>query len=64
MRGFTELPERRDDGRPGLRHIADEAERWLGKPVIAVTIATYWHALRTCGIQDRLKGFTRLMSEF
>lgn len=47
-----------------LAGIADEAERWLGKPVIAVNIATYWHALRTCGIQDQIKGFTRLMSEF
>ena len=44
--------------------IADEAERWLGKPVIAVNIATYWHALRTCGIKDQAQGFTRLMSEF
>ena len=34
--------------------IADEAERWLGKPVIAVNIATYWHALRHCGIEDRM----------
>lgn len=47
-----------------LAGIADEAERWLGKPVIAVNIATYWHALRTCGIDDRMTGFTRLMSEF
>lgn len=47
-----------------LAGIADEAERWLGKPVIAVNIATYWHALRTCGITDQKKGFTRLMSEF
>jgi maleate isomerase len=47
-----------------LAGIADEAERWLNKPVIAVNIATYWHALRTCGLQDQMKGFTRLMSEF
>ncbi len=47
-----------------LAGIADEAERWLGKPVVAVNIATYWHALRTCGIDDRIPGFTRLMSEF
>lgn len=43
---------------------ADEAERWLGKPVIAVNVATYWHALRTCGINDRVLGFTQLMSRF
>ncbi len=47
-----------------LAAIADEAERWLGKPVVAVNIATYWHALRTCGIKDQMQGFTSLMSEF
>jgi maleate isomerase len=44
--------------------IADEAERWLGKPVIAVNIATYWHALRHGGIADKVYGHTRLMREF
>lgn len=44
--------------------IADEAERWLGKPVIAVNIATYWHALRQNGIQDKIAGHSRLLSEF
>ena len=44
--------------------VADEAERWLGKPVVAVNIATYWHALRSTGINDQMSGFTRLMSEF
>lgn len=44
--------------------IADEAERWLGKPVIAVNTATYWHALRQGGIDDRVHGCTRLMREF
>lgn len=43
--------------------LAAEAERWLGKPVIAVNVATYWHALRTCGIDDRKHGFGRLMWE-
>ena len=36
--------------------IADEAERWLGLPVIAINAATYWHALRRCGIEDRVHG--------
>lgn len=40
---------------------AAEAERWLGKPVIAVNVATYWHALRSFGIADRKPGFGRLM---
>lgn len=47
-----------------LAAIADEAERWLGKPVIAVNTATYWHALRHNGIADKMPGHTRLLSEF
>jgi len=30
--------------------LADEAERWLGKPVLAINAATLWHALRSNGI--------------
>ena len=44
--------------------LADEAERWLGKPVIAINTATYWHALRTNGLMDQMDGFGRLMAEF
>lgn len=44
--------------------LADEAERWLSKPVICVNIALYWHALRQTGIGDKIEGFTRLLSEF
>ena len=47
-----------------LAAIADEAERWLGKPVIPVNTATYWHALRHNGIADKMPGHTRLLSEF
>lgn len=43
--------------------IAAEAESWLGKPVIAVNTATYWHALRMNGINDKLYGFGRLLAE-
>jgi maleate isomerase len=43
---------------------AAEAERWLDKPVIAINTATYWHALRTCGIDDKVQGFGRLLAEF
>ncbi|MCW1383815.1 arylmalonate decarboxylase [Novosphingobium sp. KCTC 2891] len=39
------------------------AETWLGKPVIAINTATYWHALRTCGVRDHVHGFGRLMAE-
>jgi maleate isomerase len=32
---------------------AGALEKELGKPVLAVNAAIFWHALRTCGIQDR-----------
>ena len=44
--------------------LAAAAELWLGKPVIAINTATYWHALRANGITDRIEGFGRLLAEF
>jgi len=44
--------------------LAAAAELWLGKPVIAINTATYWHALRANGIFDRKAGFGRLLSDF
>lgn len=44
--------------------LAAAAEAWLGKPVIAINTATYWHALRANGIQDRLAGFGALLGQF
>ena len=44
--------------------LATEYEGTLGKPVIAINAATYWHALRACGISDKLPGLGRLLSEF
>jgi maleate isomerase len=44
--------------------LAAAAELWLGKPIIAINTATYWHALRANGIMDRMEGFGRLLSEF
>ncbi len=44
--------------------LAAEAELWLGKPVIAINAATYWHALRTNGIADKIYGLGRLLEEF
>jgi maleate isomerase len=46
-----------------MGRIAAEAERWLEKPVLAVNTVTYWHALRSGGIADRLHGFGRLLWE-
>jgi maleate isomerase len=43
--------------------LAAAAELWLGKPVIAVNAATYWHALRANGIRDQIEGFGRLLAE-
>jgi maleate isomerase len=44
--------------------VAAEAERWLGKPVLAVNVVSYWHAIRQCGIEDRVRGCGRLLEEF
>src|ERR1700689_1496603 len=44
--------------------LAAEAELWLGKPVIAINTATYWHALRANGVNDKIFGFGRLLEEF
>ena len=44
--------------------LAAAAELWLGKPVIAINTATYWHALRQNGITDKIQGFGRLLEEF
>ena len=43
--------------------LAAAAELWLGKPVIAINTATYWHALRANGIRDQMAGFGRLLEE-
>ncbi|QYB00729.1 IgiC (plasmid) [Rhodococcus sp. USK10] len=44
--------------------VAARAETELGIPVIAVNTATYWYALRMSGIDDKITGFGRLLSEF
>ena len=41
--------------------LAAAAELFLGKPVIAINTATYWHALRAQGLQDKKAGFGSLM---
>lgn len=43
--------------------LADEAERWLGKPVLAINAATLWHALRANGFHDQIAGFGPLLRE-
>ncbi|HEX3615861.1 MAG TPA: arylmalonate decarboxylase [Solirubrobacteraceae bacterium] len=44
--------------------LADEAERWLGKPVVAINGATMWHALRANGVKDQFSGFGALLREY
>jgi maleate isomerase len=46
-----------------MADLAGEAERWLGIPVIAINVATYWSALRANGIHDRMRGFGALLSD-
>lgn len=44
--------------------LAAAAERWLDKPVIAINTATYWNALRSNGIQDKVAGLGRLLERY
>ncbi len=44
-----------------MAQVAAGAESELGKPVIAINTATYWHALRSNGIADKIPGFGRLL---
>jgi maleate isomerase len=44
--------------------LAADKERELGKPVIAINTATYWHALRAIGITDKIAGQGGLLEEF
>jgi maleate isomerase len=46
-----------------MLRLADEAERWLGKPVLAINAATLRHALRAVGIEDRVHGFGTVLRE-
>jgi maleate isomerase len=42
---------------------AAELEEELGKPVIAINTATVWHAYRTNGIKDQIKGWGSLLEK-
>ncbi len=47
-------------GALGIADSIEKLEHELGRPVISVNVATYWHALRTLGISDPLNGFGQL----
>jgi maleate isomerase len=38
-------------------------EHWMGKPLIAINVACVWHALRACGVEDKISGRGRLLEE-
>jgi maleate isomerase len=46
-----------------MAEVAAQAEFWLGKPVIAINTAIYWHALRQYGIKDKVYGWGSLLAE-
>jgi maleate isomerase len=44
-----------------MADLADEAERWLGLPVLSINAALYWAALRTQGVADDIRGYGSLL---
>ena len=38
-----------------IARVAGMAEFWLGKPIVALNAAAYWHALRQRGVENRCK---------
>jgi maleate cis-trans isomerase len=46
----------------GIEEIA-AVEATCGKPVITSNLVTIWHAMRLAGVNDRIEGFGRLLSE-
>ena len=44
--------------------VADQAEKWLHKPVLAINAVCIWHALRALGIADRFRGYGTMLREF
>ena len=47
-----------------MARLAATIEKQFGKPIVAINTATYWHALRHNGIDDKISGFGRLLEEF
>lgn len=46
-----------------MARLAATVEERLGKPTVAINTATYWHALRNNGIDDKIPGFGKLLAE-
>ncbi len=47
-----------------MMQLAADTEKRLGKPVIAINAATYWHALRANGFDDKVAGLGQLLEVF
>jgi maleate isomerase len=47
-----------------MMQLAADTEKRLGKPVIAINTATYWHALRANGFDDKVAGLGQLLEKF
>lgn len=47
-----------------MARLAAQAEVWLGRPVLAINTAIYWHALRASNIADRIAGFGTLLERY
>ncbi len=47
-----------------MMRLAAQTEKALGKPVVAINAATYWHALRANNLTDQISGFGRLLEEY
>lgn len=45
-----------------MARLSGIAEFFIKKPVVAINVATYWHASRTNGINDRIQGFGQLLA--
>lgn len=48
----------------GTLDVIEPLENTTGKPVITSNTASFWHALRTAGINDRIKGYGQLLRNF
>lgn len=46
-----------------MARLAATIENELCKPTVAINTATYWHALRNNGIDDKVSGFGKLLEE-
>lgn len=44
--------------------VIEQLEQQLGRPVVTSNTAAVWHCLRLMGIDDPVKGFGRLLSDF